>query len=139
MVGQDLQWEYCHLFFVGVRISQGRRAAPDDAAAAEIHYYMRVVYMGPDGMCVERQLAAYDQTFTENPSYQAIGRLGGAGWEMVSMEPARDNSWTDDNGRDIVPYQAGVRPLSRAGYFKRPVVAGRTVEDPPLTLEAGSQ
>jgi hypothetical protein len=95
--------------------------------------------MGTDGACVERQLAAYDQTFTENPFYQATGRLGGAGWEMVSMEPTRDYSWTDDNGRDIVPYQTGVRPLSRAGYFKRPVVAGRAVEDPPLKLEAGSQ
>jgi hypothetical protein len=135
MTEQLLQWEHCQLVLLGVTIPQRPAAGPDDPSdPVETHYHVQVVYMGPDGTYVERRLATLDQTLDDNPFYRVIGLLGGAGWELVSMEARHDYAWTDDLGKVVVPYHAGWRPVSRTAYFKRPVVAGRGVDEPQLTL-----
>jgi hypothetical protein len=134
--GRHPEWEYCQLFSVTLEMPAGTTAlaaAPGQVARAETRYYLRVLYMGPDGRVVERELAAFDQSLATNPFYPVMGLLGGAGWELVALAGGRD-SWSDEEGREVLPYRVGWRPSSRTAYLKRQVRAGRPVEEPRLTL-----
>lgn len=90
--------------------------------------------MGPDGATIERQPVKFEDQLRYNPYYKAVGLVGGAGWELVSVEMARGFAWTDDEGREVMPYNTGMRPMARSAYFKRLVVVGRNVDEPALTL-----
>jgi hypothetical protein len=129
------RWEHCQLVLIGATMPQPRTATLGAAPIpAETHYHVEVVYMGPEGAYVERQLADFEQTLAYNPFYRVIGLLGGAGWELVSVGMDQHYAWDDAFGRVVVPYQAGLRPISRSAYFKRQVVTGSPVDDPQLML-----
>ena len=133
----EQRWEYCYLYFVGATIydtSQRGTGARTPPVPIETHYHVHVAYMGPDGAEMERQLVKFEDQLPYNPFYKVIGLLGGAGWELVSVEVGGGVAWTDEVGREVVPYSAGLHPMSRSAYFKRPVVAGRGVDEPALTL-----
>lgn len=148
------QWEYCQLVFVGARIPTARLPGPHVMTPAESrtqpgptpshtptihavptagHYHLQLVYAGPDGTVTDRQLATFEQEHQHNPFYEAIGLLGGAGWELVAMEPSRDFAWSVDD-REVVPYAAGLRPVSRVAHFKRRVQPGRRADEPAIEL-----
>jgi hypothetical protein len=153
MEPQPTQWEYCQLVFIGARMptshpgphlmtpseAPSHRAPPHlppEATVpepAEAHYYLELVYAGPQGMVTTRQLARFEEPRAANPLYEAIGMLGGAGWELVAMEPTRDFAWSVDD-REVVPYSAGLRPVGRVAHFKRRVVPGRRVDEPAIEL-----
>lgn len=61
--------------------------------------------------------------------------LGGAGWELVAIEPSRESAWSVDD-REVVPYATGLRPVSRIAHFTRRVVLGRRVDEPGIELGA---
>jgi hypothetical protein len=136
MANRAQQWEHCRLFLVAARFPKDPTSTPHQVALAdtEAHYHLQVVYMGPDGKYVERQLAAFDHPLAENPFYKAVGLLGGAGWELVWVEGGRHYSWTDSEGGEPIPYRIGASPTTTMAYFKRPVVVGRPADHPPLTL-----
>jgi hypothetical protein len=134
MASQELQWEHCRLFLIAARFPQDPASKPRQAASAEAHYHLQVVYMGPDGTYVERQMAAFDHPLADNPFYKAIGLLGGAGWELVSVLNGGHYMWTDNEGGEPIPYRIGVSPTTTTAYFKRSVADGRSVSDPSLAL-----
>lgn len=59
---------------------------------------------------------------------KALGLLGGAGWELVSVQHGNrfnENTWQDN----------GLIDGDKVAYLKRLVVSGRGVDEPQLNLE----
>jgi len=134
MAGKAQQWEYCQLYMLGARIPTADSVpGARGAVAAESHFHLHIVSIGPDGTYVRRDLVKFEDLLPDNPFYKAIGLLGGAGWELISVDVDRGPMWTDEV-QEILPYRVGVTPSSRTAYFKRPVAAGRPVDEPHITI-----
>lgn len=101
------QWEYCQLNLYGVD-------------SPEV-FYLQIKYMGAShGTHVLSQGGRGAKKWDFNPFLMAMGRLGLAGWEMISVHHTADAAKFGTLG---------------IAYFKRPVVTGRRVDAPALTLE----
>jgi hypothetical protein len=111
------QWEYCELNVGGARDAKGKGA----------FYEVWVYFMSPEKQCTDT-LAQVDgkeaKIFSYNPFRRAVALLGAAGWEMVSSQTA-------SGGSDV---RGGTMNWGeKIAVFKRPVVAGRAVDDAKLT------
>ena len=101
------QWEYCQLNLYAFD-------------SAEI-FYLQIKYMGAGyGTRILSQGGRGAKRWSFNPFLMAMGCLGLPGWEMVSVHHTAD------------PKHFGTLGIA---YFKRLVVVGRRVDEPPLTLD----
>ena len=111
---EEKQWEYCMLAIKEWKRSKvgGREGWTHDCW---------VVYQGPAYTKIHQLSELDKEIFDFNPFSRAMGLLGAAGWELITMQHGYgpDNSLRLDN---------------KIAYFKRPVVEGRAVEEPPLVL-----
>jgi hypothetical protein len=83
-----------------------------------------VIYYLPNGEAEYRSLSELDEVLPFNPFQKAIGQLGAAEWELVSMQHGTDNA-----------LNAGeIRWSNSFAYFKRPCIPGRAVNEPKLSI-----
>lgn len=77
-------------------------------------------------------LAKPDEIRQRNPFTMAMGRLGGAHWELVSVQhgPSVTRLVWAHGGRDT----GYLEPDVIVAYFKRPVIAGRAVYEPKIEV-----
>lgn len=106
------QWEFCRLDYGG---SQEERGG--------YKYNLGIVYFYQGEKY--RQLASTEKggkVFTYQPFFAAMGYLGTFDWELISVQHS-----TELHGTEI--------KLNRAvAYFKRPIMPGRRIDQPPLVL-----
>jgi hypothetical protein len=112
----DTSWEFCELGLVQWKDHGGRGWSE--------HTYVR--YYAPDGSDLYQQLAELDRPISFNAFSRAMGLLGAGGWELVSVQ--HGNCY----GGEMAYNQCGLIWNNRVAYFKRPVVAGRAVNEPAL-------
>lgn len=123
------QWEYCVVRLVAAVV---RNVAPD--GSPETSYECGLEYIGFDGKQTYRSLASLERRLQYNPFEKALGVLGGAGWELVSVQHGIVPF--DDSRIDGMPIGGTVRAADNAiAYLKRPVEAGRAVDEPKLEWE----
>jgi hypothetical protein len=114
----EQQWEYCELGLGVLRKDKKKKAWVYDC-------YIR--YYSPTGQAIHRKLATLDNALPCNPFAKAMGLLGGAGWELVSVQHGNKST-----GGYLDEY--ALIGDNRVAYFKRPAIAGRAVDEPELTL-----
>lgn len=124
----DQQWEYARLYLYGAK----ERGAGLLGGQKGWSYDCEIVYFSPGGGVFPRTLGNRDQIQAQNPFYIAMGRLGSAHWELVSVQHANgDNvrTWYSEGwGTGTIMWNQVV------AYFKRPVIAGRAVDEPKIEL-----
>ena len=117
----DQQWEYCVLRLDGVKEHQKFLGKTKG-----IGYNCFVEYCTSAGGALTVQLASTEQPTPFNPFYMAMSRLGGIGWELVSMQ-----------FRDMNVTQAsfgGLLSSDLSATFKRVTQQGRTVDQPLINM-----
>jgi hypothetical protein len=112
----EQQWEYCELF-LGKITEKKKKGFLCDC-------YLR--YNSPTGQSTLVLLATLKEAVTYNPFTRAMGLLGGAGWELVSVQYGNKSGWEINDDALI--------KSNRAAYFKRPVMTGRAVDEPKLSI-----
>lgn len=107
-------WEYCELGLWGFPDDEGVLLSGPGwhSCDCSIRYYT------VDGV-VRRQLAE-GRPLSIDPFPKAMALLGAAGWELVSVQ----------HDSVEVQYLFG----RKIAYFKRPVVAGRAINEPELVI-----
>lgn len=115
MAADNLMWEHCQLLLLGV-----------EGKGDKTRYRLGIRYFGAGSrmLSVLKGDGARDWDFS--PWEKAIGELGRAGWELVAIQHA--NVAGDMGGGGEIGHNQVV------AYFKRIVVPGREVDDPPLDL-----
>ena len=116
------QWEFCQLRLVASALvkDQGMRHTLDvfyiGGAGVQARSLSRIGHPGEEG-----------PVWTYNPFQAALGLLGAAGWELVTVQHGVI--------APTVPSHAGdLRADNVTAYLKRPVVAGRPADQPTLQL-----
>ena len=113
----EQQWEYCELFLGKLEEKKKKKGFMCDC-------YIR--YYSLTGQEIYQQLATLEDFTPYNPFTKAMGLLGGAGWELVSVQ------YGNKSGLEI--NEDALIRSNQAAYFKRPVVAERAVDEPKLSL-----
>lgn len=115
------QWEYCQLILGEWRYDKGKKAW---------YYDLSIRYFGPRHAfrTLSESQGKGAKPWPYNPWEMALGLLGLGGWEMVTIQ----------HGLHVV-VGAGVTSGSlrwdnSSAYFKRPVLAGRRIDEPELQL-----
>ncbi len=116
------QWEFCQLRLVGSALAQGQ----------EMRHTLDVCYL--DGTGVQTQALARighpgeeGRVWPYAPFNAALGLLGAAGWELVTVQHGII-------APTIASHAGDLRIDNVIAYLKRPVVAGRAVDQPALQL-----
>lgn len=121
MAGQ--QWDYCQLRLIGSKREQTGGVLTKKQEFWS--YNCDVRYYCPDGDTIFHNLADYDKPLPFNPFNKAMGLLGAAGWELVSIQ---HGPYTGIGGG------LGIIWDNCVAYFKRPSIPGRAVNDPKLSI-----
>lgn len=116
------QWEFCQVRLVGSALAQEQ----------EMRHTLDVFYL--DGTGVQARALARighpgeeGRVWAYSPFSAALGLLGAAGWELVTVQHGAI--------APTIPSHAGdLRADNIIAYLKRPVVAGRAVDQPTLIL-----
>jgi hypothetical protein len=121
------QWEHCVLAIEGSKKhSKGLLGGGSEGWS----YDCSIWYYGPAGDVTKVTLASISDVISYNPFDKAMALLGGAGWEIVSVQHGTA-LYTTGMGS----YMGGKLHWDNIiAYFKRPVIAGRTVDQPKLNL-----
>jgi len=114
------QWEFCRLYVSNEQELKGKGRS----------FELGVYYLGSEAKSY--QLAELGkQIFQSNPFPKAMGLLGAAGWELVSVQ----------HGLLTTRWNAAGAVLEQANwfteivaYFKRPVEPGRAIDEPKIVL-----
>ncbi len=116
------QWEFCQLRLVASAMvkDQGMRYTLDvfymGAAGVQAQSLSRIGHPGEEG-----------PVWTYNPFFAALGQLGAAGWELVTVQQGVI--------APTIPSHAGdIRSDNVVAYCKRPVAAGRAIDQPTWQL-----
>jgi hypothetical protein len=111
---EEPRWEYCELWLDGV-------AAHDTLGRGKVSYSYEcyVIYSGHDGNGKTQSLAELGNVLPYHPWRRAMGLLGGAGWELVSVQHSSPGN---------------LRTQNKVAFFKRRVIQGRRVDEPRLVL-----
>lgn len=126
----DQNWEYCTLALFernAVRAGRTEDAETDDVLWG---YDAVVTYMGE--RIVERRLAHLHEPREVNPFEATVGRLGARGWELVSVQHGVIPGTSPLTSVGVPSVSGHIMWGSIVAYFKRPVVEGRAVDEPPL-------
>jgi hypothetical protein len=120
MVGQ--QWKYCQLW-----LTDSKHQVTGGVIKKEQHFWSydcQIRYYFPYGDQIFHKMANLDRSLPFEPFVKAMGLLGAAGWELVSIQHRIDTTIT-----------AGwMRWNNCVAYFKRPSLPGRAVNDPKLSI-----
>ena len=108
------QWEYCELALYGHE--EKRRSD---------YYDLTIFYYGSENTRTDISTIKNGTPWPHNPWRKAIGLLGLAGWELVSVQHAEFSG--------AIQYAQLLSSNCRA-YFKRPVLPERPVTEPKLIL-----
>lgn len=118
------QWEYCAL----VSHAAGTEDQPHG-------WRCRVSYFTPDGTRT-RDLRRLDDAGPPDVFERALAQLGAGGWELVSIqhELVRNNMGIEGE-QFLATVHTGYSFAAYAtAYLKRPVVAGRPIDEPAVTI-----
>jgi hypothetical protein len=118
------QWEFCRLVLTSTREKRD--------TCTGLTYDCSVCYCGPTGP-VTRQLAEHSENKQVNPFSAAMGSLGAAGWELVSVQHGISVFVPDASmGSSNAAKSGHLRWNNVVAWFKRPVRHGRPVDEPRL-------
>jgi hypothetical protein len=110
----EAKWEYCELWLDGV-------AAHDTAARGQVSYSYEcyIVYSGHDGTGKTQIVSELGRVLPYHPWRRALGLLGGAGWELVSVQHSTPGN---------------LRTQNKVAFFKRRVKPGRKLDEPKFMI-----
>jgi hypothetical protein len=110
----DTRWEYCELWLDGV-------AAHDSAGTGQVSYSYEcyIIFSGHDGGGKTQVVSELGKVLSFHPWRRAMGLLGGAGWELVTVQHGSPGNLRNQN---------------KVAFFKRRVVAGRKVDEPKFVI-----
>ena len=91
----------------------------------EAYQLTSLTYIGADGNLKTCPIPK-DERLSVHAWGRALGLLGGAGWELVSIQHGNRPSELDSNS---------LVPGNIIAYLKRTVVSGRAVDEPKLNIE----
>lgn len=117
----EQQWEYCRLWLDGTKQHEKLFGGTKG-----IGYNCYITYADSQGGGIHEQLATLDQALPFNPFFMAMARLGGLGWEMLTVQH-RDHNVTQAS-------YGGLLWNDIVAYFKRPVQSGRKVNEPRINM-----
>ena len=121
----EQQWEYCELGLAECK-KHGKGLLGGGKEGRSYDCYIR--YYGPDGG-IYHVLADIDKIMPFNPFDKALYLLGKSEWELVSIQ------FGNRVESGSIHYDTGhIRWDNRVAFLKRPVRAGRKVEEPKLAL-----
>ncbi len=125
----EQQWEYCQLSVYDRNEHSGLFGGKKGRS-----YDCRVHYFGPAGIKHNQLTELGKLVFSPpvNPFSEAMGLMGAASWELVSVQ--HGNVVTEYTGQGI---RGEIVHYSIVAYFKRPVQPGRAVDEPKLVLGEG--
>jgi hypothetical protein len=115
----ETQWEYCELSVTGSSVPWGQK---DHA------YRGTLFFCGPEQQHRTVVIGDLKKPVPINPFRSITAQLGERGWELVSVQ---HGMYEDGPGGT----SQLLRFDNRVAYFKRPVRAGRAVDQPPLVIE----
>ena len=116
----EQQWEYCMLWLDGTKAHEKLFGG-----VKGVGFNCYIVYGDIDGNN-RQQLTTVEQPSSFNPFYMAMARLGGVGWECISVQH-RDHNVTQAS-------YGGLMWNDVIAYFKRPVQPGRKVNEPSINM-----
>lgn len=119
-------WEYCALV-----------SHASDADGQPGEWLCRVTWFTPSG-AITRQLRDDAVDFPVDAFERAMAQLGAGGWELVTFQHELVNLNARLGGdRYLASVHTGYAfsPFGVA-YFKRPLVAGRAIDEPGISLVA---
>lgn len=117
----EQHWEYCRLWLDGAKLHEKFLGG-----VKGVGYNCYVDYADINGGKIHEQLTTYEQASDIDPFFMAMARLGGLGWEVISVQH-RDRSVTQ-------AAEGGLLWNDVVAYFKRPVQPGRKVNEPRLNM-----
>ncbi len=117
----EQQWEYCRLWLDGTKAHEKFLGG-----VKGIGYNCSIIYADINGSEIREQLTTLEQASPFNPFYMAMARLGGVGWECISVQH-RDHNVTQAS-------YGGLMWNDVVAYFKRPAQPGRKVNEPRINM-----
>ena len=111
----EQNWEYCELRLEGLFPEGGKFFG--EATGSSFNCSIR--YYAPDGKNIYVELSRKGNALTYNPFFRAMAFLGTNGWELVSAQVANMSDSSLFFGQ-------------RVAILKRPIIAGRKVNEPEL-------
>ena len=131
----EQKWEFCELRLFSlqqIKINKGPLKGQ-----YESYYNCVVVYYSPSGDAVSKQLPELlpenqIRPTKFNPFSKAMGLLGAAGWELVSVQ--HGNRYSHGGGQVSTVEENGLVWTNKSAYFKRPILPGRAVDGPKLVI-----
>ena len=117
----EQQWEFCCLQVSDFENVKGKGQK----------WAMDIVYMahgdrGQRSVTLATKEGSDAKVWPYPPFYIAMGLLGSFGWEPVSIQHGTSGSYGYGGGKNLW--------YDVVAWFKRPVVAGRRVDEPKLIL-----
>ena len=128
-------WEFCELRLER-RLDEKINKGPLKGQY-EYYYDCVIIYYSPSGNVVSEQLPKLLpenklQPTKFNPYAKAMGLLGAAGWELVSVQ--HGNRYWAGGGQVGSTEVNGLVWVNKSAYFKRPILPGRAVDKPKLEI-----
>jgi hypothetical protein len=122
------KWEYCELGLSNSKKHGGGLFGGPERWS----YDCWANFCGPDGHIKHYQLADIELPLPFNPWRKALALLGAAGWELVSVQLGNLAMSLGHLGHE---YKWDTLSWSnKIAYLKRPVMSGRPVDEPLLSL-----
>ncbi len=123
-------WEYARLVKDGYQEHGGGFLG----GKTQIGYDVRITYYGSTGDVIDQVLNDYSDTSKPSQFNRALGLLGGLGWELVSIQHG-NSAYVPVGPPTGKIYVGSIEWRTAVAYFKRRVMPGRGVNQPPLVLE----
>jgi hypothetical protein len=121
----EQQWEYCEIGLVEWKKHE-KGLLGGGKEGWSYNCYIR--YYNSSGG-IYYKLADTDKLISFNPFDKALSLLGSNGWELVSVQFGNRN----ESGSEY--HDSGyIRWDNRVAYLKRPILPGRSVDEPKLVL-----
>ena len=130
----EQKWEFCELRLRSIKTEEIKKGSMK--GQSQSYYDCNILYYSPSGEVISEylpKLLAQNelQPLQFNPFSKAMGLLGAAGWELVSVQYGIVNPGTSAYGGSEGGY---IRWDNRFAYFKRSIVAGRAINEPKLNI-----
>lgn len=119
----ERRWEYCEL-----GLGSSREHKPGIFGGKQGRSYDCYIRYHTPEEPIFQMLAQLDEPIPYNPFSKAIGLLGLAGWELVSVQHGNSYGGQSSRNEDAILWN------NQIAYFKRPVIPGRAINEPKLDL-----
>lgn len=126
----QIQWEYCALYLTSMKEHKSLLKGHTGWG-----YDCSIFYYSPSGEVIHQQISSPETSLDFNPFNKALAFLGGFGWELVNVQHGQLAFSLGGYASSDYRWDT-LSPNNRIAYFKRPVIAGRAVNEPRLSIRS---